>query len=906
MSVDSIKHPHADRPHIPSQEEAGTEAASPVLRDGKAKAEYPKNPVVHRGQDPELFWLGKYGEDDNDDRLHVDIRSLYRTEHVAPETLIANLHRVVEADPRQPDLFSVNELFGNALDHDELSKVSEYYQHRDGWTNRLIQGDSLLVMSSLLEREGMAGQVQMVYIDPPYGIKYGSNWQMRLNDRTVTDGKDEHVSGEPEVIKAYRDTWELGIHSYLNYLRDRLVIARELLNDSGSVFVQISDENVHLVRSLLDETFGSDNFVSQIAYKKTSGASSTGLASVFDYILWYAKSKDAMKYRQMFLPKVPGGEGAGQYTWIEHPNGRRENLGKKADFSNLPKGARLFVHDNLTSQRPAQGGDLREFEFEGQMFTPGSGTFKTDEAGLTRLAQQRRLMALGNTLRYVRYFDDFPVYPLDNFWSDTVTSGFSDPKRYVVQTLPLAIQRCVLMTTDPGELVLDPTCGSGTTAYVAEEWGRRWVTVDSSRIALTLTKQRLLTAVYPYYRLHDEAGGDIRQGFVYKTAPHVMLSHITRGEEPGEETLYDQPKEDKSRLRVAGPFTVETLQAFEPVSPSELDAEQPDDEEAGRFEEQVFEHLKSAGIKNGIREEQAVFSRVDRRADAYLHAEGYYTGGNGEERKAYVHIGPRFGSVSKQAVNEAVKAARRKGDADWLVILGFAFESNIENQTQTTSLGQFEVTKVRMHDDLLQEGLLKKDKKAASFVTIGEPDVAIHCFPSLEAARATPPSREVAPMPSGAEGVTPSQDTPTRYAGAPSEGAGRGKEAYVTVEVRGLDIYDPIKDQVKARSVADISYWMVDDDYDGSSFVVRQVFFCGGPKDAFDKWRKGLDDLAVRQAKRSLERTLKIEVDEEAFARLYGFTSHPIPVKGAHHQIAVRVVSQFGEESTKVLQVPAG
>ena len=414
------------------------------------------------------------------------------------------------------------------------------------------------------------------------------------------------------------------------------------------------------------------------------------------------------------------------------------------------------------------------------------------------------------------------------------------------------------MTSDPGDLVLDPTCGAGTTAHVAEEWGRRWITIDSSRIALNLAKQRILTAAYPYYRLHDEDGGDIRQGFVYQTAKHVTLRQIAQGEPPEEEVLYDQPKEDKDRLRVAGPFTVETLQSYEPVSPLALDARQPDDEDAARFEERIFEHLKSAGIKNGIREEQAVFTRVDRLTDSAIHAEGYYPDAGGDERKAYIHIGPRFGSVSKQAVNDAVKAARRKGDADWLVILGFAFESTVENQAVTTSLGQFEVTKVRMADDLLQEGLLKKDKKAASFVTIGEPDVAVH----------------------------------------PGSEAGT-----VTVEVEGLDIYDPIKDQVKARSKADISYWMLDDDYDGSSFVVRQVFFSGGPKDAFKDWEKGLNDQARRHAKSSLEQTLKIEVDDEAFDRLYGYRSHPISVKGEGHQVAVRVVSQFGEESTKVLEV---
>ena len=861
MSIDSIKHTHADRPHIPSQEEAGFEDASPVVRSEPAKAEYPKNPVVHRGQDPELFWLGKYGDNDEDDRLRVDIRSLYRTEHIAPETLIRNLHRVTEQ--READLFDVNALFGNALDRDELSKVSEYYQHRDGWTNRLIQGDSLLVMTSLLEREGMAGQVQMIYIDPPYGIKYGSNWQMKLNDRTVKDGKDEHLSGEPEVIKAYRDTWELGIHSYLSYLRDRFVVALDLLATSGSVFVQIGEENVHLVRCVMDDVFGSGNFVSLITLRKTTSEFSTMLGTVSDYILWYARDIENAKFRPLYIPRSRNAER--RYNQILLSDGSvrlasdLERSGKEA----LPEAAKRFRLDNLTSSRPTGEGDVKEFEFEGKSFTPGKGTFKTSRAGLEKLAQAGRLQATDSgKLNYRRFADDFGWVTLNNLWSDIsgAVQSRSDPKRYVVQTGTPAIVRCMLLCTDPGDLVLDPTCGSGTTAYVAEQWGRRWITIDSSRIALNIAKQRLVTATFPYYALHDPDGEDIRQGFRYRVIPRITL-RMMANEEPTEEvTLYDRPEENKNRLRVAGPFTVETLQSFEPIPPEELDAEQPDDEDAGRFEEQIFEHLKSAGIKNGIRGEQAVFTRVDRLAHAYLHAEGFYTSENGGESKAYIHIGPRFGSVSKKAVNEAVKAARRKGDGDWLVILGFAFESTIENQSVTTSLGQFEVTKVRMHDDLLQEGLLKKDKKAASFVTIGEPDIVLHRHTSEDG------------------------DT-------------------VTVEVRGLDIYDPIKDQVKARSKADISYWMVDDDYDGSSFVVCQVFFSGGPADAFKQWEKGLSDLAKRLAKKNVERTLKIEIDDEAFDRLYGYHSHPIPLRGEDHQIAVRVISQFGEESTKVLAV---
>jgi len=370
---------------------------------------------------------------------------------------------------------------------------------------------------------------------------------------------------------------------------------------------------------------------------------------------------------------------------------------------------------------------------------------------------------------------------------------------------------------------------------------------------LNIAKQRFMTSLFPYYKLHDEKGADLRQGFQYKTVPHITLKSLANDEPPETETLFDQAIEDKNKLRVAGPFTVETLQNFEPVSPESLDDGTQQEEDNGTFEERIFSHLKSAGVKNGIKNEQAVFIRVEKLADSFLHAEGFYLNSEGKEQKAYFHIGPKFGTVAKQAVNEAVKSCRQRGDADWLIILGFSFESDISNQNITMSVGSFEVTKVRMHDDLMQDGLLKKDKKAASFITIGEPDIQLH------------------------------KDKNTAQ-----------------VEVCGLDIYDPIKDVVKSRNVEDIAYWMVDDDYDGSNFVVKQIFFCGGKKDEFKKWRKGLDNLAKTKTKKKVEQTLRIEINDEAFDRLYGFKSHPFKWNKGQ-KIAVRVISQFGEESTKVL-----
>jgi DNA modification methylase len=1032
----SYKHPNDTRAHIPSKEEAGYENASPKVKGGAQVADYDKNPkyfqgnpVDHRGKDPELWWLDKYGRDTTDDRLRIDIRSLYRHEHIAPEKLIQGLYRTTMQLPKeeQLDMFAdPNALFGNALEKDEMDKVSEYYRHSDGWSNRLIQGDSLLVMGSLLEREGMAGQVQCIYFDPPYGIKYGGNWQMKLNDRNVKDGADEHLSGEPEMIKAFRDTWELGIHSYLSYLRDRLIIARDLLTESGSCFVQISDENVHLVRCLMDEVFGGENFMSLITYQKSSPLLSTFLPSTSDYIVWYSKNKETAKYRQLFIEKKPGEEGASRYSKGFDKHG---NIVAVAGYSGDIRDLKLFTDSDLSAQT-ASIKETFQFDFEGKSFFTSSGRlWQTHEDGMKRLAKLNRILVQGSRLRYIRYFDDFPVNPMIDIWTDIGgIQSRSDPKVYTVQTSTTAAQRCILMTTDPGDLVLDPTCGSGTTAYVAEQWGRRWITIDTSRIALNIAKTRLMTATYPYYHLNsdvevavdhkdgkikkkitekvdggwwlvdskelkvanydnfkklsglesldainglgdqdirfysllsqrrdlwldfaDQEGGsersgqhsggagtaghqgvhsvsmrgpsffggsgdldrhlatlglsdpakrrayiermrqyleaderldkfaksanyrapihplttvhqpqidsDIRQGFVYDEVPHITLKSLANDEPPSTETLYDRPMEDKKKLRVSGPFTVETLQNFEPISPSAMRGLERDNEDNESFQQLVFTHLRSAGVKNGIKEESVRFTRVEGIVSKYFHAEGFYNDADGRERKAYIYIGPKFGTVSKLAVNDAVKECRAKGDGDWLIILGFSFESDISSQSVTTSMGSFEVTKARMHDDLMQDGLLKKVKNAGSFITIGEPDVRLNK--------------------SGSE---------------------------YQVEIAGLDIYDPIKDIVKARNVQDIAYWMVDTDYDGSNFVVKQVFFCGGDKDEFSKWQKGLSDMSKQTTKQKAEATLKIEIDEEAFDRLYGHISHPFEAQKGQ-KVAVRVISQFGEESMKVLEV---
>lgn len=446
--------------------------------------------------DPQLVWKGKYDDDGAGGDLIADAPPIYIQEKIDPRVLIENLRRTAARPEDEPELT----LFDSFDGLDELDQI-DFYRHQANWSNRMILGDSLQVMASLAEREKLRGKVQMIYIDPPYGIKFGSNWQVSARKRDVKDGKLEDAAREAEQIKAFRDTWELGIHSYLSYLRDRLLVARELLTESGSCFVQIGDENVHLVRSLMDEVFGSENFVSQIAFKTTSGAGSFSggtnvLASINDHVVWYSRSIDNVKYRQLFLRKAIGDAGSGQYTWVELRDGTRRRASRD-ELQSDDASMRVLRADQFTSQTTRVGQTtVFPIELDGQSYLPSRGGWKTNKVGAKKLLTARRLLGVGRTLTYVRYLDDFPAFPINNFWSDTVTSGFGDPKLYVVQTNTKVIERCMLMSTDPGDLVLDPTCGSGTTAFVAEQWGRRWITIDTSRVALTLARQRVMGAKY--------------------------------------------------------------------------------------------------------------------------------------------------------------------------------------------------------------------------------------------------------------------------------------------------------------------------------------------------------------------------------------------------------------------------
>ena len=515
-AIETYEHKDRERPNNPP---VGLVRPENDLDIGQQKKGYTYDPHL----DPQLQWAGKAEHTS----FEVPTVSLHVHERIDPRSIIeAVRRRNGNGQPTQPGLFEKERKEG-------LHQAIEFYKHKHNWSNRLIAGDSLLVMNSLLEKEGLAGEVQMIYIDPPYGIKYGSNFQPFVNKRDVKDGKDEDLTSEPEQIRAFRDTWELGIHSYLTYLRDRLLLARELLAESGSCFVQIGDENVHRVRCLMDEVFGAGNFCALVSFVKTGAQTSLLLSSASDYIIWYCRDKAKAKYRQLFYAKEVGQTGASNYINIESPDGsswRRMTKDEREDISLIPEGWRVFSLDNLMGTRPPNLTDLGPFEWNGKIYNEErTKCWKTDELGLRHLGNAGRLMESGNGLYYKRYIDDFPVFPMTTNWTDTASSFMAD-KVYVVQTTAKVIQRCLLMTTDPGDLVFDPTCGSGTTAYVAEQWGRRWITCDTSRVAITIARQRLMTAVFKYYELaHPEEG--VGSGFKYKTVPHVTLKSIANNPE---------------------------------------------------------------------------------------------------------------------------------------------------------------------------------------------------------------------------------------------------------------------------------------------------------------------------------------------------------------------------------------
>ena len=922
-TVATLTHGDASRKNIPTAEYQAMMAEddrSPI------QVAYERR---NRDLDPQLVWRGKDEQDWSD--LAVQAPPLYIQEKVHPKVLVDDLVRHTKADEKatafQTDLFADF----NGLPSPDAR--TEFYQHDANWSNRMILGDSLQVMASLAEREGLRGKVQCIYVDPPYGIKFNSNFQWSTTSRDVKDGNAAHITREPEQVKAFRDTWRDGIHSYLTYLRDRLTVARDLLVDSGSIFVQIGDENVHRVRAVMDEVFGEENFISDIAFTTTIQQTSAYLPSVFDHILWFAKDNGSLKYRKLLNVKMAGETGATRYDFAKTEDlleFRIEAGGK------LPAKARIFTTGDLTSQefRPDTSAP---FEFQREEFIPGARRhWNIAMSGMPRLVKAQRIRKEGKNLRAIRFLEDNPAFPITNVWTDTMgIQSRSDPRVYVVQTATSVIQRCILMSTDPGELVLDPTCGAGTTAYVAEQWGRRWITIDTSRVALALARARIMGARYPWYLLADSRDGqlkeadiarkapadaptynDVRHGFVYERVPHVTLKSIANNaeidviwekyelrlatlreqlsvasgltktleewevprEQPGNwppatellltefwtarvarqreidasiaakadyEYLYDKPYQDNRKVRVAGPFTVESLSPHRLLGVDENDEliDNVAEDKLGYggkqdFAGMILEHLKTAGVQQAHKDDRITFSAIKPWPGYHVCAEGTYVEGeadSGAEKRAGIFIGPEFGTVSRPDLVEAVREA---ADADFDVLIACAFNYDA-HASEFNKLGRVPILKARMNADLHMAGDLKNTGQGNLFVIFGEPDIDI-----LDA-----------------------------------------DNGQIQVRINGVDVFHPNTGEIRSDNADGIACWFVDADYNEESFFVRHAYFLG----ANDPYK-------------ALKTTLKAEINEEAWATLRSDTSRPF-VKPQSGRIAVKVINHLGDEVMKVFRV---
>jgi adenine-specific DNA-methyltransferase len=917
-SVESINHKEASRKYIPTAE----------YQSVMSKQETTPIKVVYnrrnRDLDPQLVWRGKDEQDWSD--LVVHAPPIYIQEKVHPKVLIDDLMRRTEKDEKaaqkQIDLFSDF----NGIPSENAK--TEFYQHDANWTNRMILGDSLQVMGSLAEREGLKGKVQCIFFDPPYGIKFNSNFQWSTSSRDVKDGHASHITREPEQVKAFRDTWRDGIHSYLTYLRDRLTVARDLLSDSGSIFIQIGDENIHRVRAVLDEIFGESNFKAIIHFVTNSGlAQAEGLATVGDYLLWYAKDSEKIKFRMCFLERPQTDASAAAYSMIQLPTGERRPISSIKDSSSvLSNGGRRYRHMDLSKPGP---GSRYEIKFQSKSFTPGKRWWGTTPDGISRLIRADRLATTGSTLWQIKYYSDFPYTPLTNFWPDTASSFASD-KIYVVQTNTKVIQRCILMTTDPGDLVLDPTCGSGSSAYVAEQWGRRWITIDTSRVALALARGRLMGARYPYYFLADSIEGreklaevnrsaptrghlynDVRQGFVYDRIPHITLASIVNNSEidviwekyepkikaiqeclnkeldktweewetPYEsdgswpesaivlhadwlatrvarqreidasiaskaeyECLYDRPHEDHKKVRVAGPFTVESLSPHYTLNIDENDelfdnlanaklgyGHKPD------FTQLILENLRVSGVQQSHKQDKIAFNSIAPWPGKLVSAEGRYSDGDGQEKRAAIFIGPEFSTVRRP---DLVEVAKEAGDAGFDVLITCAFNYDA-HASDFSKLGRIPVLKARMNADLHMAEDLKTTGKGNLFVIFGEPDIDII----------------------------------------------HSKNGQLQVKVKGVDVFDPSTGEVRSDSADGIACWFIDTDYNEESFFVRHAYFLG----ANDPYK-------------ALRTTLKAEINSEAWETLNSDTSRPFD-KPSSGRIAVKVINHLGDEVMKVFRV---
>ncbi|MDE0119185.1 MAG: site-specific DNA-methyltransferase [Bdellovibrionales bacterium] len=728
---------------------------------------------LKKKQEPYLNWTGKAEQTS----FEIPTVSLHTHEKIDSRAIIEKVRKTNSVNYEQLSLFKKEQIIPE-------NEAIDFYKHDKGWSNRLIAGDSLLVMNSLLEKEGMTGKIQCIYIDPPYGIKYGSNFQPFTNKRDVKDKEDKDLTAEPEMLKAFRDTWELGIHSYLTYLRDRLFLARELLTDSGSCFVQISDENVHLVRNLMDEIFGVKNFVRLITFSKTGSMVSKYLGRTSDYLLWFSKNKSNLKYNQLFSPKLPDSF----YSNVELKEGtiRKITKAESIDPSLLPEGARIFRLVSLESSGSAK--EDTPFEFEGAVFRPHKNRHwsLSYPESMEALKESGRIIKNGTKLRWKYYIDDYPLKVLSEVWNDT--SGFSSNQKYVVETRPKVIERCLLMATNPGDVVFDPTCGSGTTAYVAEKWGRRWITCDTSRVAITLAKQRLMTSVFDYYKLRNQDEG-ISSGFQYKIVPHITLKSIANNEPPKKEVLYDQPLKDNKKARVTGPFTLEAV-------PSQF-VQAIGQEKKHSFKYEWLDEVRKAGIrgKKGVATDMD-FARLEKLSGfKYLHAEGETK----NPRSVIISFGPEHSPLDKRQVELALKEVEEKKDKpDILAFASFHFDPEASRLINEQSSEKLKVIPVQMNMDLQTSDLKKKTSSNESFWLIGSPDVEI------------------------------------------KNGVGSNKDEYA-VEVHGWDYYNPSSGKIESGGKDRIAMWILDTDYDDRAVFPRQVFFpMAGKSDGWAKLAKNL------------------------------------------------------------------
>ena len=946
-TIETLTHAEASRKYIPTAEYQA------VMEDDDRSPVQVAYERRNRDLDPQLIWRGKDEQDWSD--LIVQAPPLFIQEKVHPKVLIDDLLRrssETEADRADDESGLQADLFAdfNGLPSGEAH--TEFYQHDANWSNRMILGDSLQVMASLAEREGLRGKVQCIYVDPPYGIKFNSNFQWSTTSRDVRDGKADHITREPEQVKAFRDTWRDGIHSYLTYLRDRLTIARDLLAESGSIFVQIGDENIHRVRALMDEVFGHKNYQNTIYFQTTGGFATTGLTRIGDYVLWYSRNATQMKMRRLFQIKAGADEERSAYKSIETNVGVRRRL-TSIELSNAPKSlpeGRLFRISDLCGQGSAP--QPTPFVWHGVEYNPTKNShWKPNYPnGIRRLSKADRLYGTGRTLNYIRYFDDYPVSPLNDIWQDTGHSGFAYEKLFVVQTATSVIERCILMATDPGDLVLDPTCGSGTTAYVAEQWGRRWITIDTSRVALALARARVMGARYPYYLLADSRDGqikvaalarkvpsvvpthnDIRQGFVYKRVPHITLKSIANNAEidviweqfqgtleplrhelnsevgvsyeewefprdadaawsykvkkihadwweqriarqkeidasivakANYEYLYDKPYDDNRKVRVAGPFTVESLsphrllgvdendELIENLAEGRLGYEQEQD-----FAGMVLDHLKTAGVQQAHKEDRISFSSITPWPGDRVCADGRFeqasNSGTGSEvrdgesvaglfastveKRAAIFVGPEFGTVSRP---DLVQAAREAADAGFDILVACAFNYEAHS-TDFNKLGRVPVLKARMNADLHMAGDLRNTGKGNLFVIFGEPDIDI-------------------------------LDTDS---------------GQIKVKVNGVDVFHPNTGEIRSDSADGIACWFIDTDYNEESFFVRHAYFLG-----------------ANNPYKALKTTLKAEINREAWETLNSDTSRPFD-KPPSGRIAVKVINHLGDEVMKVFRI---